>query len=80
MVKKVEALNCLHGSLFGSRRSRSVSNDSTQLNALQVRDVTPASPHIVQQPTNRLAWISANVTIFLTAMAMNFFRPRPEMF
>ena len=37
-------------------------NASTQLNALQVRDLTPAPPSIVQSPTNQIAWIGSNAT------------------
>ena len=42
-------------------------NASTQLNALQVRDTTPAPPTIVAQPTNQIAWIGSNATFAVTA-------------
>jgi glucuronoarabinoxylan endo-1,4-beta-xylanase len=42
-------------------------NASTQLNALQVRDVTLPPPSIVQQPTNQIAWVGSNATFSVTA-------------
>ena len=40
---------------------------STQLNALQVRDVSPIGPSIVQQPTNQAAWTNSSATFSVGA-------------
>jgi|GEM_PF-477343 len=43
------------------------SGASTQINALQVRDVTLFAPSIVQQPTNQGTWLGSNVTFAVNA-------------
>jgi len=43
------------------------SSASTQLNALQVLDVTPIAPSIVQQPTNQATWVNSNATFAVGA-------------